>query len=363
MKIDIQNAPTETTVFILFLAILLLFTARKFATNHSFTPLLTTELKGFAILAIIFSHIGYFLSQDTRFLFPLSTIAGVGVNLFLFLSGLGLTFSTLKSNSGLLGFYKKRLLKLFTPMWLVLTFFLLTDLFLLQINYPFRVIIQSYLGFFPRADLFQSLDSPLWYFSLILFYYLLFPIVFHRKLAYFSSAILLLVPFLLFKLPLPIDENVTNLYKTHFVSFPLGVFFALLIQDGKLALLRFHVKNIFLRSNLVFILIPIFIGIFAYTSINSGVGLDKEIEQTISLITMFSIIFVFMAKNIRFGFLELFGKYSYEIYLIHWPLLARYDLFYKYLPASLATILYLVEFLLLAYLLRKLTQKLILKKI
>jgi peptidoglycan/LPS O-acetylase OafA/YrhL len=81
--------------------------------------------------------------------------------------------------------------------------------------------------------------------------------------------------------------------------------------------------------------------------------LEKEIEQTISLITMFSIIFVFIAKNIEFKFFRIFGKYSYEIYLFHWPLLSRYDLFYKYLPASIATIIYLLEFILLAYLLQK----------
>lgn len=358
MPIEIANASTQNIIFITLFLALLLFSAKKFQTNHSFTAFMTEELKGLAILAVVFSHIGYFLVSDHRFLFPLSTIAGVGVNLFLFLSGMGLTFSALKTPLSIFKFYVKRLPRLFIPMWAVLTLFLIMDFLFLQTTYPIKTIWQSYLGFFPAADLFKSINSPLWYFTLILFYYLLFPLIFHRKLAYLAPVILLLLPYWLLKRPFMLeylDINVFNLYSVHFVSFPLGVFFALLIQDKNFGALRFHFKNIFLRSNLVLLLVPIFLAVFAYTSINSGVGLEKEIEQTISLITMFSIIFVFIAKSIEFKLFHLFGKYSYEIYLLHWPLLARYDLFYTYLPASLATAIYLTEFICLGYLLQKLT--------
>lgn len=353
MQINISNGPTENLIFINIFLLALILSIKKFKTTHSFTPQMTEELKGLAILAVLFSHIGYFLISDHRFLFPLSTIAGVGVNLFLFLSGMGLTFSSLKQPASIFTFYWKRLPRLFLPMWIVLSIYLLMDWIFLQRTYPVSTSIENFLGFFPRADLFFDINSPLWYFSMILFYYLVYPLVFHRKIAYLAPVLLLLIPYILFKQDLSITKDVINLYKVHLVSFPLGVLFALIIQEKNLSLIRFHFKNIFLRSNLVFILIPIFLGIFSYTSINSGVGLEKEIEQTISLITMFSIIFVFIAKNIEFKFFCIFGKYSYEIYLFHWPLLSRYDLFYKYLPASIATIIYLLEFILLAYLLQK----------
>lgn len=356
MQIEISNASTQNLIFIAIFLTLLCISAKKFNNNHSFTPALTEELKGFSILAIIFSHIGYFLVTDNRFLYPLSTIAGVGVNLFLFLSGLGLTISALKSEeSSPLKFYLKRLPKLFVPMWIVLTVFLVMDYFILDRSFQLKLIVQNYLGFFPWADLFKSVNSPLWYFSMILFYYLIFPLIFHKKMTYAAPLALLIIPYWVLKQELPIVIDVINLYKVHLVSFPLGVLFALIIQDKNLALLRFHFKNIFLRSNLKFLLIPLFIGVFAYTSINSGVGEEKKIEQTISLITMFSIIFVFIAKNIRSKILSLFGNYSYEIYLLHWPLLAQYDLFYRYLPASVATVCYLIYFLALAYCLRKIT--------
>jgi len=41
----------------------------------------------------------------------------------------------------------------------------------------------------------------------------------------------------------------------------------------------------------------------------------------------------------------LIGTYSYEMYLLHWPLLSRYDFLYRTLPASLATFAYLALFI------------------
>jgi peptidoglycan/LPS O-acetylase OafA/YrhL len=118
MQISITN-PLEQTILFggIFIAVFIYF-FRKKENYTSFS--LSKELKGFAILAIIFGHIGYFLSVDKSFLFPFSVLAGVGVNLFLFLSGYGLTVSQIQKNESIGVFYKKRLPKLFVPFWIVL---------------------------------------------------------------------------------------------------------------------------------------------------------------------------------------------------------------------------------------------------
>lgn len=344
MQIRIENPVQQTIIFSLIFFTILILLVRKTNKEYSFDYSLTQELKGFAILTIIFSHIGYFLSEDHQFLFPLSILAGVGVNLFLFLSGFGLTISTLRSGLTLKNFYKKRLTKLFLPLWIVLFLLIGIDLVILHKSYSLPTLIQSFLGFFPKADLFQDLNPPLWYFSLIFFYYLTFPLFFWKRTVYLTPLILLIIPFFLLQLPLPINPSVSSLYKLHFVSFPLGIFFGLITQH-KIPLLRPKLKYIF---------IPLFITVFIYTSFKSGVDTGKLIEQTTSLITMFSIIFLFITKKVELQFLNLFGIYSYEIYLIHWPMLSRYDLFYKYLPAYLATLLYLGLFLAIGYLINKL---------
>lgn len=359
MQISIDNAPFQTLIFSVVFWVLVLASVRRPRSQGFFTNERTTEMKGFAILAIVFSHIGYFLSTDTRFLFPLSILAGVGVNLFLFLSGFGLAVSSLKKPLSILQFYFKRLRKLFIAMWVVITIFFLLDYFVLQKIYPTPEIWKSYLGFFPIADLFKNLNSPLWYFTFILFYYLIFPLTFFKKVAYLSPILILLISdyVLKAKLPFEINRDVLNLYRVHIAAFPLGVMFAVLINDENLGHVKGKIKSVLFHDFLKFLWIAIFGYLFTYFSINSGIDLGKEIEQTYSLITMFCIIFLFILKNFEIRFFTIFGIFSYEIYLIHWPILARYDYFYKYLPASAATILYLLLFLGLGFLLQKLIKR------
>ena len=118
----ISNPVEATNIFIAILVFALIVSIRKQKTKEFFSLSTTQELKGFAILAVVLSHVGYFLVEDHRFLFPLSTIAGVGVDLFLILSGYGLVLSGLKKDLSIGQFYKQRLIRLFVPMWIILLF-------------------------------------------------------------------------------------------------------------------------------------------------------------------------------------------------------------------------------------------------
>ena len=91
--------------------------------------------------------------------------------------------------------------------------------------------------------------------------------------------------------------------------------------------------------------LSILIIIVGFTAIHSGVGEKLWIEQATSIITMISLVVIFLIKGIQSKLLVIFGKYSYAIYLIQWPLMYRYDFIYKYTPAYLGTILYLIMFL------------------
>ena len=63
------------------------------------------------------------------------------------------------------------------------------------------------------------------------------------------------------------------------------------------------------------------------------------------------IVLFFAIKTSHSSFLIVLGMYSYEIYLIHWPLLSRYDVLYENVPFAVATLLYLGIFLMLGYVL------------
>ncbi len=72
----------------------------------------TTAIKGFSILTVVWAHSGAGLSVG-----GIQFIAGIGVTLFLMCSGYGLEVSYEKN--GLKGFWRKRLLGVCLPFWIV----------------------------------------------------------------------------------------------------------------------------------------------------------------------------------------------------------------------------------------------------
>ncbi len=343
MLISINNPIQATWIFsiIFFIALVVFIKPRKI--TEWFPGSLTTELKGFAMLMIVLSHIGYFLVTDNRFLWPLSIMAGVGVNLFLFLSGFGLTASQQQKDLSVWQFYQKRLLKLFLPFWLALIVFFGLDFFISQHSYSLGYMIKSFLGIFTQADLYRDINSPLWYFTFILGYYLLFPIVFFKKYPWLSALILYLVGYLvIYYQPTSLDY-VIHLYRVHIIAFPLGVLAAWGITKLKSPEILEKLARGW-RAVGYYLVIAVLLAVFIYANYNSGIGGSADKEQWMSILAVLAISGVFILKKIEFKIFYWFGIYSYEIYLWHWPLMYHYDFFYRFLPAWLATIVYLIFF-------------------
>lgn len=364
MKIHIDSTEQQTVFFIIIFLFILLATIKRNFGKSVLDIGVTNEIKGFAILAVVFAHIGYALSDSGQFLFPLSILGGVGVNLFLFLSGFGLTISALKKPLPTLEFYKKRIIKLFIPLWVSLIMILALDKIILNRIYSFREIGQSFIGFFPQADLFSNINSPLWFITLILFFYIFFPLLFKIKSLLLSALLLLLIVYLLLfgnffsGASLILALNFVNLdslglYKLHFAAFPLGIILAYFIHTfGKSSFFNFFGNQYFMQVLRYFVLFAAVL-ILMYTAIHSGVGGDVLKEQSISLITCTAIIIFFVFKRFKFNLFGIFGLYSYEIYLIHWPLMSRFDIFFKFLPPYLAVSTYLLLFLTMGFLMQR----------
>ena len=142
-----------------------------------------------------------------------------------------------------------------------------------------------------------------------------------------------------------------HLYKVHTVAFPLGILFAWLMTTINFAKFKVAWEKIkpLAREFIYYFSIIVLIGIFLYSVIDSAVGASANREQTMSIISILALTLIFILKKIDFKFLYLFGIYSYEIYLWHWPLMYRYDFIFKFLPAWLATLLYLALFLFLGW--------------
>jgi len=346
MIVSISNPLIQTYIFSAILLIALLVSLRKKQDTDFFGIAVSQELKGFAILSIVFAHVAYALVSDSSFLNPLSTMAGVGVNLFLILSGYGLMASALKKPLSIGQFYKRRLLNLYTPFWICLTAFFVLDFYVLHLNYGLVYMLKAFAGLFTHADLYQDINAPFWYFSWIVMYYLLFPLLFFKKRPWLSAILMYALPFALIQAQPHFLDQVIHLYRVHAIAFPLGMLMSWFF-NGSLTWPKIKTSLDNLKNKIVWrwVAIILLMAAILYFAKNSGVGSVAIIEEVISIITSLLFIALFIIKRLEIKTLYWFGFYSYEIYLFHWPLMYRYDFLYKYLPAWLALALYLAVFI------------------
>ena len=356
-----------STYLVIAVAILVLFTTFKNSTHSDVFPIsVTNELKGLGILTVVFAHFAYMKVTNSDFLFPLSIIAGVGVDLFLFMSGFGLTVGMLKRPMKTVDFYKKRVIKIFIPFWIALIIMFIADAVFMDKTYSVGYIIKSMLGFFPTADGFGDVNSPFWYITWMIMFYLLYPLVFFKDKPWLSAIILAVIATIIGTFNI-FDLGSNWLHRLHTVAFSMGIILAWLLQVKEGEKNRFieYIKDF--RDNskdMKYIVIAIMFVIVFYVSQRTGAGSWPAltailgqgffVEQLMSIVIMLAFTVIFILKKVDSKFLTMYGVYSYEVYLIHWPLMAKYDIFFVYLPAWAAVIAWLVAFILVSMLLQRL---------
>ena len=357
-------ATSSLIVIAAFLAVIL-FTFKKSQHTDVFPISVTQELKGFGILTVVFAHFAYMKVTNADFLFPLSIIAGVGVDLFLFMSGYGLTVGMLKKPMPIIDFYKRRVIKIFIPFWVALILIFAADAIFLGIFYPVPYMLQSLLGWFPTAVGFGDVNSPFWYITWMMMFYILFPLVFSYRMPWLSAVILAVIATVIGSTnPLEMGDN--WLHRLHTVAFSMGIIAAWLLMETKdkenklvKTLNEFRTNSNAIRL----VLIAISFAVVAYMSLHttanhwptltSFFGLGFYVEQFTSIVLMIALIVIFSLKKLDNKFLAMYGVYSFEVYLIHWPLMARYDVFFDFLPSWAAVIAWMVAFILVSMLLQK----------
>lgn len=375
MPITVTHVEESTTVVILVLIAAFVLSLRKAKRKDLLPMAVSQELKGFSILAIVFAHISYMLVSDHDLLYPLNGGAGVGVDVFLFLSGYGLSVSMLKKPLSAVEFYKRRMIKVFIPFWIVLLALFATDAVFLDIHYSLPYMVQSFLGWFPRTLPFEDVNSPFWYITWMLMFYALFPLLYSKNHLWLTAVLLSVSANLVTQFnPLRLETNWWQ--QMHTNAFSLGILLAWLLFKTNTGNTRVVDQLIQIRDScsvvgryFIFSALLLFAAYLAshgkpwdWPVLNqllqkvSLISEDHAIGQTTSLLAMLMLLVAFALKKFESRLLYIFGVYSYETYLLHWPLMARYDAYFHALPAWSAVLLWLLTLLAIGWLLQKMTQ-------
>lgn len=261
----------------------------------------TTIIRGFAILTVVWAHLGASLGVG-----GIQFIAGIGVALFLICSGYGLEMSWQKN--GLAGFWKKRVLSVCLPFWTVEWIALLVTG-----NFVLETCVKKF--FFINAP---------WFMQYIMICYLLFFFVkWKKKYVKMSGSQEILFLFTLFVLWFMVDslffaaKSMPFLRARQMLSFPTGVLVGKYLLPICTWLDNYKEK--------IFPFLVIGGGAFmAVTQLSIIQSSPYIISNLLSLLTVFPLAlavltFGTMATGIfRNQFLRSAGLISYEIYLTHY---------------------------------------------
>ena len=262
----------------------------------------TTVIKGFSILTVVWAHSGARLSVG-----GIQFIAGIGVALFLMCSGYGLEVSYEKN--GLKGFWRKRLLGVCLPFWVVE----LVEMLAIGSTFSIKTYLLDFCFLRPAT-------AYGWFMGYIVICYLIFyavkKLVKHSRtqtLVLFGAfAIWFVLESIFFANP-----DMPFLRARQMLSFPAGVLLAVNKEQIEQTLTK--TKNILVLTGggtvcLLFM---------AITQLNAVKSMPYIVSNAMALLTCLPMAIGIMAFGKSFGglfenkmFLAM-GTISYEVYLIH----------------------------------------------
>jgi len=322
----------------------------------------TDQLKGIAILLVVLGHLWVHVSSVRA----TPILGGYAVSLFFILSGFGLTISQSVKNKINSNYLLKRFRRVIIPYWLITAIILMADFLLLKKTYSFIELITTFAGFNLSRQL-QQIDYTRWYITLILIYYIVY-FLFNRYL----DKITALLSILIFSLVLCVLK-ITNIFQLgafeQIISFPVGCLIAFYYKS----ILNFFDKKRF--ELLIFFLFFLTSFVFFLPSHHPNMFIMIIFVGTKAANSLlFCFLLILLVGRIgKLGyasrFLAFCGFISYEVYLIHGPLLIKYNPVIKLFPSDYILIsftLFMSLVLILSYginkALRPLVQKTIFQK-
>ena len=270
------------------------------------------ELMGIATLLVLLNHSKTFeWNGHFGILKKMFSEGGMGVDIFLLLSGIGMYYSFAKGEDRS-GFYKRRFLRI------VPIYFPLAIIFLAIIECLGKFHLANYILRVTTASYWINGDGIYWYVSYILIFYLLYPFIYKYLLKGDAN------PFLSIALMFAVEVIVLIFFNQYYVKMQFALsrlpITVLACYLGKYAYENKEVKAISIGVLLVPFMILRGIRIVFVPEVYEAL-VTFLVKTANMFLIIFFVYFYYGMRNMIFAWiknvLQFFGKYSLEIYLIH----------------------------------------------
>ena len=264
-------------------------------------------LRAIAIIMVLIGHGFSWLLEGDFYIFEWA--GGLGVAIFLIISGYGLTESY--KAIGLRGFWKKRIISVMVPYWCVMLGQSFFDFIFFNRKMSVVEWTISFIGYNDYKHL-NGIDSTMWYITYIMICYVIFFLIFSIPTNDIIKGALLFAIFVIgFKQKLYLTDD----WYFNYFSFPLGCFIS--IYKGKI---NEKIKNTIIALSLLIFLV-----------FSSGIYIGRIPTPTIILVYCISGGVFFVGLEYSKVILEskLFrkiGDCSYFIYLLEGYIINKFPL-------------------------------------
>jgi len=324
-------------------------------------------LKGLAIILLVLGHLSQQLAAHSRAL-PFRVTGNAAVIIFLFLSGVGLSKKYhLQVNKT---FWSNRIKKIVLPLWISLVLFLFLNHLLIHQTASIKQIVLSFGGiFWPGLP-----NSPCWFITYIIFLYVVYAVISSMPGSkILRIAILFILPFvggLIISSTKLIDY--IELWVQYSLVFPVGVICGLSAPYLKKISDKFYTYSSPLSVICLVLLLGHYWSGIAVYRISHLIQSTTFTNITFALINpisfiLFIVFFVALLERwgLNSGMLRFLGRYSFEIYLLHFPFMVYYDFFLFRKPLAFYFFMYCILVIALSVLLQMFSralEKLLLSK-
>ena len=322
LRLSVTDARFTAAVIYLGVALAVLLSCRRNDRAPGFLdPMVTTQLRGIAMILVVVGHVGKHLIEPSVG-YPI--FGRIGVSMFFLLSGYGLARSQHGRPIELGAFVRKRLWRVFAPYWLITLLILLLDFLLLGRTYSPVTISATLLGV-NLSDATTSLDYVRWFITALLFWYIAFVGLWRfaggRRGRALGALLLGLGLMLLSYYGPGISDS--------FLAFPAGMILSLYHGEIKGAVSAANTRKksaagaVLLGSICIFLVhhaLPLLVERVPFILITFS---EDLLNTTIALSLILACAGV---SRISSGALSLVGVLSFELFLIHCLAMLKYDI-------------------------------------